>query len=61
MVHLHKKKRNGRAYYYLREIAWVDGKPKVVWQKYVGTAERIRELVEASERESHPEKTSSKT
>lgn len=45
MAHIHKKIKKGRPYYYVREIARVDGKPKVVNQVYLGTAERILELV----------------
>ncbi|MFZ0930890.1 MAG: IS1634 family transposase [Syntrophobacteraceae bacterium] len=36
--------KNGRPYYYVREMARVDGKPKVVNQVYLGTPERIRAL-----------------
>lgn len=36
--------KKGRPYYYVRETARVDGKPKVVNQIYLGTIERIREL-----------------
>ena len=31
----------GRAYYYARESKRVDGKPKIVWQKYLGRADDI--------------------
>jgi len=44
MAHIHKKMKKGRPYYYVRETARVDGKPKVVNQVYLGTAERIRDL-----------------
>jgi len=30
MAHFHIKKKNGRPYLYVREIARVDGRPKVV-------------------------------
>jgi transposase len=36
-----KRKRNGHAYYYLVESARVNGKPRIVYQKYLGTAETI--------------------
>jgi hypothetical protein len=36
--------KKGRPYYYVREIARVDGKPKVVNQVYIGGVERILEL-----------------
>ena len=41
MAHIHKKTKNGRCYYYIREMARVHGKPKVVNQVYLGTVERI--------------------
>lgn len=36
-----KKIINGRPYYYLRESAWVDGRPKIVKTTYLGRAEDI--------------------
>jgi transposase len=44
MAHLHKKMKKGRPYYYIREIARVNGKPKVINQVYLGTVERILQL-----------------
>lgn len=44
MAHLHKKMKKGRPYYYVREIARVNGKPKVINQVYIGAPERILEL-----------------
>jgi hypothetical protein len=35
------KRRNGRTYYYLAESARVGGKPRIVSQRYLGTAEDI--------------------
>lgn len=49
MAHLHKKLKNGRPYYYVREIARVGGKPKVVNQIYLGSVERIMELAKGTE------------
>jgi transposase len=46
MAHLHKKMKKGRPYYYIREIARVDGKPKVINQIYLGSVERIIELAQ---------------
>jgi transposase len=44
---LTKKIINGRPYYYLRESAWVEGRPKVVRTTYLGRAEDIeRRLAE---------------
>ena len=41
MASLTAKKINGRTYYYLRECQRVDGKPKIVWQQYLGSAEAV--------------------
>lgn len=38
MASLVKKIIRGRPYWYLRECQRVDGKPKIIWQKYLGTA-----------------------
>ena len=44
MAHFHVKKKKGRLYLYVREIARVDGKPKVVSQVYLGSPERVAGL-----------------
>jgi transposase len=44
MAHFHVKTKKGRPYLYVREIARVDGKPKVVSQVYIGSPERVAEL-----------------
>jgi transposase len=41
-----KKKIKGHHYYYARECKRVDGKPRIVWQKYLGKAERIVQAIE---------------
>ena len=41
MASLTKKKIHGRTYYYARECKRVNGKPKIVWQKYLGRLEDI--------------------
>ena len=41
MAHIHKKIKKGRPYYYIRETARVNGKPKVINQVYLGSIERI--------------------
>lgn len=41
MTSLIKKKIRGHTYYYARECQRVEGKPKIVWQKYLGRAEDI--------------------
>ena len=46
MVPLRKKNIKGHIYWYAIEMARVDGKPRQVWQKYLGTAEKIVELKE---------------
>jgi hypothetical protein len=33
---------NGQTYYYLREMARVDGKPKMISQRYLGKAADMR-------------------
>jgi transposase len=48
MAHLHKKMKKGRPYYYIREIARVEGKPKVVKQIYLGSIERLAELAQGA-------------
>lgn len=41
MASLVKKRIGGKSYYYARECKRVDGKPKIVWQKYLGKADDI--------------------
>ncbi|SFW72107.1 hypothetical protein SAMN04489730_3383 [Amycolatopsis australiensis] len=43
------KKIGGRTYYYLAESGRVDGKPRVVTQRYLGTAEEIARAVPGGE------------
>jgi len=45
MAHFHIKKKKGRPYLYVREIARVAGKPTVVSQVYIGSPERVASLV----------------
>lgn len=49
MAHFHVKTKKGRPYLYVREIARVGGKPKVVSQIYVGSPERVAELAAGTE------------
>src|SRR5579875_1334985 len=42
-----KKKKKGQVYYYLVESARVDGKPRIVRQKYLGRAEHIAAAMDA--------------
>ena len=41
MASLTTKKIHGHTYYYARECKRIDGKPKIVWQKYLGRADDI--------------------
>jgi len=43
MASLAKKMIRGRPYYYLRECKRVNGKPKIVWQQYLGPASELAE------------------
>ncbi|SHL38427.1 hypothetical protein SAMN02745216_05108, partial [Desulfatibacillum alkenivorans DSM 16219] len=49
MAHLYKKIIKGRTYWYLRETHRVDGKVKLKWQKYLGTADSILAKLEKAE------------
>ena len=44
MVSLKKKKINGHIYWYAVEMARINGKPKQVWQMYLGSAQKIVEM-----------------
>ena len=46
MASITKKVIKGNIYYYARESKRVNGKPKIVWQKYLGTIENIIHAVE---------------
>jgi transposase len=45
---LYPKKVNGKTYWYLRQMARVDGKPKMVSERYLGTAEDIEAAMTGS-------------
>jgi len=45
MAHFHIKKKNGRPYLYVREMARVNGKVKVASQVYIGPPERVVDLM----------------
>jgi transposase len=49
MASLYKKVINGKPYWYLREMARLDGKPKMVSERYLGSAADIEALLEARE------------
>jgi transposase len=46
MAHFHIKTKKGRPYLYVREIARVDGRPKVISQTYIGSPERVAGLTQ---------------
>jgi hypothetical protein len=49
MAHFHIKTKKGRPYLYVREIARLDGKPKVISQIYIGSPERIAGFVRGTD------------
>ena len=51
MAHFHVKKKKGRPYLYVREIARIEGKPKVVSQIYIGSPERVAGLASGIEKD----------
>ena len=57
MASLYPKKIGGKTYWYLREMARVDGKPKMVSERYLGTAAEIAAGVEGREAAALPERT----
>ncbi len=46
MASIIKKIKKGHPYYYAVQSARVDGKPRIVWQKYLGTIEAIVQRTE---------------
>ena len=48
MAYLVGKKQDGKTYYYLTESARVNGKPRIVSQQYLGSAEEIAERLSES-------------
>jgi transposase len=57
MASLYKKVISGKPYWYLREMGWVDGRPKMVSERYVGTAAEVEALLDAREERMLPERT----
>jgi transposase len=49
VVSLTRKKVRRQSYWYLQECRRVRGNPRITWQKYLGTPQRIRELLEKAE------------
>ncbi|MGH3197941.1 MAG: hypothetical protein ACRDNT_18950, partial [Streptosporangiaceae bacterium] len=54
---MYKKVIGGRPYWYLREMGWVDGRPKLVSERYLGTAAEVEALLDAREERMLPERT----
>jgi len=48
MAYIIKKRIKGRTYYYAAQSARVEGKPRIVWQKYLGTLEDIVKRVDSA-------------
>src|SRR5680860_497623 len=57
MASLYKKVIHGHPYWYLRQMGWVDGKPKMISERYVGTAAEVEALLEGREQAMLPERT----
>lgn len=57
MASLYPKKVHGKTYWYLREMARVGGKPKMVSERYLGTAADLAAAVEGSGTVLMPERT----
>ena len=57
MASLYPKKVSGKTYWYLREMGRVDGKPKMISERYLGTAADIAAAVEGAEAAMLPERT----
>lgn len=51
MATIIKKIKKGRPYYYAVESGRVGGKPRIIWQKYLGTVDAIVKRAEAAEPE----------
>lgn len=54
MPHLYQKKVGRRTYWYFRETHRVQGKVKLKWQKYLGTAETILKKIQQAEEGKSP-------
>jgi transposase len=54
---LYKKVISGKPYYYLREMARVDGKPKMVSERYLGSVADIVKAMDAADAAAMPERT----
>jgi len=54
---LYAKRISGNTYWYLREMARVGGKPKMVSERYVGTAADVAALLDAREQQVMPDRS----
>jgi hypothetical protein len=54
---LYKKVISGKPYYYLREMGWVDGKPRMVSERYLGSVADIVKAMDAAEAGMMPQRT----
>src|SRR5664279_249073 len=57
MASLYRKVINGKPYYYLRGMGWVDGKPKMVSERYLGSVADIVKAMDAAEAGMMPQRT----
>jgi transposase len=57
MASLYPKKVGGKTYYYAREMARVDGKPKMVSERYLGSMVEILAAVDGQAAASSPQRT----
>ncbi|MDT5025578.1 MAG: hypothetical protein QOE61_2004, partial [Micromonosporaceae bacterium] len=57
MASLYPKKVGGGTYYYLREMGRVNGKPKMVSERYLGSLDDIVAAMDAREAASLPGRT----
>lgn len=48
MTSLVKKRKNGHDYYYAVKSGRVDGKPRIIWQKYLGSVDEVVNRLSAS-------------
>ncbi|KKK45463.1 hypothetical protein LCGC14_0728440 [marine sediment metagenome] len=44
MVYLTRKKKSGKYYLYLEQSAWINGRSRRLWQKYLGSEDRLKDL-----------------
>src|SRR6476469_4148538 len=57
MASLYRKVINGKPYYYLREMARVVGKPKMVSERYLGSVDDIVAALDAAQAATMPQRT----